>query len=131
MAGVPGVLGAPSGPQAAPPPRHRGRPPPRRARGPGAPPPRHGVLFLLDEGEEPGLLSRRAFAEQSPAMAEVGAVVNLDARGTAGPSLLFETSGPDAWMVRDFAAQAAHPFTNSVFPTAYQYLPNDTDLSVF
>src|SRR3954469_6221843 len=96
-----------------------------------APPPRHGVLFLLDEGEEPGLLGARAFAEQSPAMAEVGAVVNLDARGTAGPSLLFETSGPDAWMVRDFAAQAAHPFTNSVFPTAYQYLPNDTDLSVF
>ena len=96
-----------------------------------APPPRHGVLFLLDEGEEPGLLGARAFAEQSPAMAEVGAVVNLDARGTAGPSLLFETSGPDAWTVREFATRTAHPFTSSVFPTVYQYLPNDTDLTVF
>src|SRR3954451_6957070 len=95
-----------------------------------APPLRHGVLFLLDEGEEPGLLGARAFAEQGPAMAEVGAVVNLDARGTAGPSLLFETSGPDAWTVRDFAARAAHPFTSSVFSTVYQYLPNDTDLTV-
>jgi len=95
------------------------------------PPPRHGVLFLLDEGEEMGLLGAQAFLEHSPAMAEVGAVVNLEARGTAGPSLLFETSGPDAWMVGDFAARAAHPFTNSVFPTVYQYLPNDTDLTVF
>jgi Peptidase family M28 len=96
-----------------------------------APPLRHGVLFLLDEGEEAGLLGAREFLEQSPAMAEVGAVVNLEARGTAGPSLLFETSGPDAWTIRGFAAQAGHPFTNSVFPTVYQYLPNDTDLTVF
>ncbi|HEY2292557.1 MAG TPA: M28 family peptidase [Thermoanaerobaculia bacterium] len=96
-----------------------------------APPLRHGVLFLLDEGEEAPLLGARAFAEHSPAMAEVGAVVNLEARGTAGPSLLFETSGPDAGTVRDFAARADHPFTNSVFPTVYQYLPNDTDLTVF
>jgi hypothetical protein len=95
------------------------------------PPLRHGVLFLLDEGEEMGLLGAQAFLEHSPAMAEVGAVVNLEARGTAGPSLLFETSGPDAWMVGGFAARATHPFTNSVFPTVYQYLPNDTDLSVF
>lgn len=96
-----------------------------------APPLRHGVLFLLDEGEEAGLLGAREFLERSPAMAEVGAVVNLEARGTAGPSLLFETSGPDAWTVGDFAARADHPFTNSVFPTVYQYLPNDTDLTVF
>ena len=96
-----------------------------------APPLRHGVLLLLDEGEEAGLLGAREFLEQSPAMAEVGAVVNLEARGTAGPSLLFETSGPDAWTVGGFVARSEHPFTNSVFPTVYQYLPNDTDLTVF
>jgi hypothetical protein len=48
-------------------------------------PPRHGVLLLLDEGEEAGLLGAQAFLERSPAMAEVGAVVNLEARGTGGP----------------------------------------------
>ncbi len=95
------------------------------------PPLRHGVLFLLDEGEEMGLLGAQAFAEHSPAMAEVRAVVNLEARGTGGPSLLFETSGPDAWTVRGFAAGSAHPFTSSLFPTIYEYLPNDTDLTVF
>lgn len=96
-----------------------------------APPLRHGVLLLLDEGEEAGLLGARAFAEHSPAMAEVGAVVNLDARGSEGSSLLFETSGPDAWMLSRFAAGAAHPAGSSLFFTLYQYLPNDTDLTVF
>ncbi|MFL6234699.1 MAG: M28 family peptidase [Thermoanaerobaculia bacterium] len=95
------------------------------------PPLRHGVLFLLDEGEEMQLLGAEAFLKHSPAMAEVGAVVNLEARGTAGPSLLFETSGPDAWMAGDFAARVTHPFANSVFSTIYEYTPNDTDLTVF
>ena len=95
------------------------------------PPLRHGVLLLIDDGEEAGLLGARAFTESSPAMAEVGAVVNLEARGTSGPSLMFETSGSDAWTVSQFAARVPKPFTSSLFPTVYQYLPNDTDLTVF
>jgi hypothetical protein len=95
------------------------------------PPLRHGVLLLLDEGEEAGLLGAQAFADHSPAMAEVGAVVNLEARGTAGPSLMFETSGPDAWMVSRYAAGAASPVTSSLFVTIYQFMPNNTDLTVF
>src|SRR5947208_1472932 len=90
-----------------------------------------GGLLLLDEGEEMQRLGAQAFQRHSPAMAEVGAVVNLEARGTAGPSLLFETSGPDAWMAGGFAARATHPFANSVFSTIYEYTPNDTDLTVF
>jgi hypothetical protein len=96
-----------------------------------APPLRHGVLFLLDEGEEAGLLGAKAFVEHSPAMAEVGAVVNLEARGTGGPSLMFETSGADAWMLSAFAARASRPFTSSLFSTIYQYMPNNTDLTLF
>jgi peptidase M28-like protein len=95
------------------------------------PPLRQGVLLLLDDGEEQGLLGARAFAQGSPAMDEVGAVVNLEARGTAGPSLMFETSGPDAWMVSRFAARASRPFTSSLLSTIYRLMPNDTDLSVF
>lgn len=96
-----------------------------------APPLRHGVLLLLNEGEEAGLMGAKAFVDHSPAMAEVGAVVNLEARGTAGPSLMFETSGADAWMVSAFAAQAPRPFTSSLFSTIYQYMPNNTDLTLF
>jgi Peptidase family M28 len=95
------------------------------------PPPRHGILLLLDDGEEAGLLGSRAFAESSPAMKEVGAVVNLEARGSSGPSMMFETSGPDAWTVSRFASGAPRPFATSLSSTVYRYMPNDTDLTVF
>jgi hypothetical protein len=95
------------------------------------PPPRSPVMILLTDGEENGLLGARAFAEQSPSMAQVGAVVNLEARGSSGPSLLFETSGADGWMIPRFAAGAGRPITSSVFATIYDVLPNDTDLTVF
>jgi hypothetical protein len=95
------------------------------------PPLRSPVIFLLDDGEEGGLLGARAFAEQSPLMAQVGAVINLEARGSSGPSLLFETSGADGWMIPRFSAGAGRPVTSSVFATIYDVLPNDTDLSVF
>jgi hypothetical protein len=95
------------------------------------PPPRRGVLLLLDDGEELGLLGARAFVEQSPATDEVGAVVNLEARGSSGPSLMFETSGSDAWLVSRYAAGAPRPFTSSLFSAIYDLMPNDTDLTVF
>jgi hypothetical protein len=96
-----------------------------------APPPRNDVIFLLNEGEEAGLLGALAFVTQSPLAGPVKAVVNLEARGTAGPSVMFETIGDNGWTVEAFAADAPHPVTSSVFSTIYSLMPNDTDLSVF
>jgi hypothetical protein len=95
------------------------------------PPPRNPVILLLDEGEEAGLLGAEMFVNRHPAARDVGVVVNLEARGTAGPSLMFETSGDDAWMVDLYAKAAPHPVTSSVYATIYDLLPNDTDLTVF
>jgi peptidase M28-like protein len=95
------------------------------------PPPRHPVLLLLDDGEEEGLLGAEAFAAWSPEMADVGTVVNMEARGSQGPSLMFETSSPDALPVAVYAERAPKPFASSLFPTIYRFLPNDTDLTVF
>lgn len=94
------------------------------------PPPRSPVIFLLDDAEEVGLLGAEAFAE-SPAASEVGAVVNLEGRGTSGPSIMFETSGPNAWTVPRFTGGASRPITSSLFVTIYDQMPNDTDLTVF
>jgi hypothetical protein len=95
------------------------------------PAPKNNVIFILDEGEEAGLLGARWLDEHSSLAAEVKAIVNLEARGTSGPSLMFETSGDNAWLVHAFAAHAPHPVTSSVYATIYQLLPNDTDLTVF
>jgi hypothetical protein len=94
---------------------------------------RHPVVFLIDDGEEAGLLGARAFvAEPAAAGArEVKAVVNIDNRGSSGLSLMFETSGANAWLMRLYAASVERPATSSVFYTVYKQFPNDTDLTVF
>jgi hypothetical protein len=94
------------------------------------PPPKNPVLFLWTDGEEAGLLGAQAFAD-SPLAREVKVVLNLEARGTRGPSLMFETIGDDGWLVPLFAAEASRPITSSVFVTIYQMMPNNTDLTVF
>lgn len=91
------------------------------------PPPRP-VLFVLTDGEELGLLGARALV-QDHVLDGVAAVVNLEARGTDGPSLLFETAGPSGPAAARFASVASRPFSSSLFDAIYQVLPNDTDLS--
>ncbi len=92
---------------------------------------RHAVILLLDDGEEEGLLGARAFVDSHPWAEEVRAAVNLDARGTHGPSLLFETGSASNWAVRLYARTARRPATSSLYSIAYKSLPNGTDFSVF
>jgi hypothetical protein len=95
------------------------------------PQPRHSIIFLVDDGEEAGMIGARVFVNQHPWAKDVRAVVNLDSRGTSGPSLMFETGDANEWAVRLFARHAAHPVTSSIFYTAYRHFPNDTDFTVF
>src|SRR5687768_208107 len=95
------------------------------------PPPERPVILLLTDGEEIGLLGAELFVNRHPWAAEVEAVVNLEARGTSGPSLMFETIGDDALPVGRYAGAAPRPITSSVYATIYEALPNDTDLTVF
>jgi Peptidase family M28 len=95
------------------------------------PQPRHSIILLIDDGEEAGLLGARAFVHSHPWAKEVRAAVNLDARGTAGPALMFETGSKSEWAVRLFAENAVHPATSSIFQVVYHFLPNSTDFSIF
>jgi hypothetical protein len=93
-------------------------------------PRRNPVVLLFDDGEEAGLLGAELFMGSERART-VGAVVNLEARGTSGASFLFETSRDNAWLVRRAAGRMPRPVTSSVFSFVYDRLPNDTDLTVF
>ncbi|MGH9495915.1 MAG: M20/M25/M40 family metallo-hydrolase [Candidatus Sulfotelmatobacter sp.] len=95
------------------------------------PQPRHSIILLIDDGEEAGLLGARAFVHSHRWAKEIRAAVNLDARGTAGPDLMFETGSSSEWAVRLFARNATQPATSSIFQTVYHFLPNRTDFSVF
>ncbi len=93
--------------------------------------PRSNVAFLFTEGEEAGLLGAAAFAAEHPWMESVAVVLNLEGRGTSGPSYLFETGAHDGWLIELFAPHAARPATNSLAREIYRRLPNDTDFTVF
>lgn len=95
------------------------------------PPPRNPIIFLLSDGEEPALLGAEAFTAEHPWAADVGVVVNLEANGTRGQSVLFETTANSAWLVDAFAAHAPRPVATSLYDEVFAYLPFHTDLTVF
>jgi hypothetical protein len=97
----------------------------------GEPPPRNDVAFLVTDGEEIAMQGARLFCAEHPWAKEIAVVVNLEARGSSGPSLMFETSRPDAWLASAFARTARRPITGSLFAEVYRRMPHDSDLTVF
>ncbi|MGH6696672.1 M20/M25/M40 family metallo-hydrolase [Sphingopyxis sp.] len=64
------------------------------------------VLVVLTDAEEAGLVGAAAFAAHDPLAKRVGAVVNMEARGTTGGVNMFQTSSPNA---RDVATVGGSP----------------------
>lgn len=89
-----------------------------------------GLLVVFTDAEEDGLHGARAFARKDPRMDRVACVLNLEARGCRGPSLMFQVGPGSGDLVREWAARAPHPFADSISEAAYARMPNDTDFSV-
>src|ERR671916_2214543 len=92
---------------------------------------RNDVVLLLTDGEEPGLLGAESFVEQHPYGAEGGVVLNWEATGNAGPSVLFETSGGNAELIEEFAASAPHAVGEAAMAELYEESSQNTDFTVF
>ncbi|MBW4611011.1 MAG: M20/M25/M40 family metallo-hydrolase [Hassallia sp. WJT32-NPBG1] len=89
------------------------------------------VIFLFSDGEEPGLLGAKAFVDEHPWAKDVGLVLNFEARGNSGASVMFETSSENGWLINQFAKAVKHPVANSLTYSIYKLLPNDSDLTIF
>ena len=92
---------------------------------------RRDVVFLVTDGEEAGLLGAKLWAAQHPDRMNCTDVLNFDARGTAGPAILFETCGDPGALLESYFAAAPQPVTSSVAAAVYERMPNGTDLTVF
>lgn len=92
---------------------------------------KNDVVILLSDGEESGLLGARAFVSDHPWASEVGIVFNFEARGSMGPSILFETSEGNDRLIEEFVKSTPNPIAHSFFYDIYRYLPHETDLNVF
>ncbi|WP_369254380.1 M28 family peptidase [Geodermatophilus amargosae] len=91
---------------------------------------RNDVVVVLTDAEEACLCGAEAFAESHPLAGEGGVVLNLEARGTTGPPITFETSLGNEGLAARYAAAAPHPVATSFAVEVYRTLPNDTDFSV-
>ncbi|MDX8363314.1 M28 family peptidase [Cytobacillus sp. IB215316] len=93
---------------------------------------KNDIIILLTDGEEmEDMLGAKAFIEEHDLAEEVGLVLNFEARGNKGPSMMFETSDQNQWLINEYVKGSPHPVGNSFLVYLYKYMPNDTDLSVF
>jgi hypothetical protein len=97
----------------------------------GKAPSHHPVIALFTDGEEAGLLGAKAFVDDARWRDRAGVVINVDQRGSAGQSLLFQTSPGDARLVDLYARNVPRVGTSSLYAEIYKVLPNDTDLTPF
>jgi hypothetical protein len=89
------------------------------------------LIVLFSDGEEGLLLGAESFAMSHPWMKDVGLVLNFEARGNRGASLLFETSSGNHQLVTSVREAAPYPVGSSLFYALYKMLPNDTDFTIF
>jgi peptidase M28-like protein len=90
--------------------------------------PKHDVIALFTDAEEDGLIGAAGFVREHRWMKDVAVVLNFEARGTSGPSYMFET-GPDNLGVVRVLRGVRDVRATSLTTDVYRQLPNDTDLS--
>lgn len=95
--------------------------------------PQNDIMIVFTDAEEIGLLGAKAFVDHHPWAKEVGLVLNLEARGSGGPSyMLLETNSGNAQLIQSYnKAKLSYPVGNSLMYSIYKMLPNDTDLTIF
>jgi hypothetical protein len=91
---------------------------------------RNDVVLVLTDGEESCLCGAEAFVSQHPLAAGGGVALNLEARGSSGPAIMFETSRRNAGLI-PYYARTPHPVGTSFAVEIYRLLPNDTDFTPF
>lgn len=92
---------------------------------------KQGVKVLFTDAEEPGMKGMRAIWENNrEVFGNVGLVINVEARGTWGPALLFEACPGNAKVQELYASTAKYPYTYSLTTVVYQFLPMFTDFTI-
>src|SRR5918992_5028425 len=93
-------------------------------------PPRNDIDIVFTDAEEPWLLGAQAFVRDDRLDPRRSVVLNLEARGTSGPALMFQSSSDNASVIPALAS-VQRPITSSGWEACYQLLPGDTDFTVF
>jgi len=90
---------------------------------------RNDLVFLLTDGEEPGMLGADAFVANHPAGPH-DVVLNFEGTGNTGPSALFETSSGNAGLVSGYGRWAQRPVGDSAMAALYEAGGQNTDFTI-
>ena len=92
---------------------------------------KQGVKILFTDAEEVGMKGMIAMWEKDrQEFDNVGLMINLEARGSWGPCLLFETCPGNSKVMDLYADVAKYPFTYSLTTVVYNFMPNFTDFTI-
>jgi hypothetical protein len=94
-----------------------------------SPPPRNDLIFLFNDGEEPGMLGSTAFVEQHPWAKDVSVAFDFDRDAPTGAANLSWTAAHDGWLVQEIANASPGVFAAS-WDNASQRKDEDNDLHV-
>ncbi len=92
---------------------------------------KNDIIFVFTDAEEIGLLGAKAFVEDHELTGNAGLVLNIEARGNAGPSIIFELSAENGWIVKELKKAMPHTIAHSLAYEVYKVLPNATDFTEF
>ena len=92
-------------------------------------PPVRDVAFIITDGEEAGMLGAKSFFAEDPLAKRLGFLVNIEARGSRGRAMMFETGHDNGGTIRLFATAAERPVSNSLMVLVYDLMPNFTDFT--
>jgi len=90
---------------------------------------KNDLVVLMTDAEEPGMFGARAFVDEYPLSEPIGVAMNFEGRGNAGPSMMFETTENNGWVVRRFSEAVRNKVAFSLMVDIYKLLPNNTDFT--
>ena len=92
------------------------------------PPLKNDVIFLFTDGEEAGEVGAQAFM-RGPWADKVGLILNFETRGTGGPSMMFETSPGNGWLIPEAAKAGVELRACSLMYSVYKMMPFNSDFT--
>ncbi|NOU18381.1 MAG: M20/M25/M40 family metallo-hydrolase [Bacteroidales bacterium] len=92
---------------------------------------KNDIVFLFTDGEEADLFGARAFINENLLKDSIGILLNIEARGSKGPSITYEVSPHNGWIMREYAKSVPYPIAHSIAYEIYNLLPNGSDFTPF